>query len=126
MTLSIKMASIHVTDPAAAHAFYTGVLGLETLMAMPEYNLFIVKAPGQTTGLLLEPSDNPIAAAYMTGIYGEGHAAITLGTDDLDAEIARLADAGVAFRGEKVADPSGSWILVEDTVGNLVQLHQGA
>lgn len=126
MTLSIKMASIHVTDPAAAHAFYTGVLGLETLMAVPEHGLFIVNAAGQSTGLLLEPSDNPVAAAYRSGVYDQGLAAITLGTEDLDAEIARLADAGVEFRGEKVVDPSGSWILLEDGVGNLVQLHQDA
>ncbi|SCZ52853.1 hypothetical protein SAMN02799638_01058 [Arthrobacter sp. UNCCL28] len=34
------MCSIHVKDPAAAHVFYTETLGFETLMAMPEYNLY--------------------------------------------------------------------------------------
>lgn len=45
-TMRLKMCSIHVKDPAAAHEFYTGVLGFETLMAMPEYNLYIVKDAG--------------------------------------------------------------------------------
>jgi catechol 2,3-dioxygenase-like lactoylglutathione lyase family enzyme len=56
------MCSIHVTDPAAAHTFYTGTLGFETLMAMPEHNLYIIKDPGaddSSVGLLLEPSDIP-------------------------------------------------------------------
>src|SRR6476620_4622083 len=58
--MRLKMCSIHVKDPASAHEFYTGTLGFETLMAMPEYNLFIVKDPDGAggAGLLLEPSDN--------------------------------------------------------------------
>jgi catechol 2,3-dioxygenase-like lactoylglutathione lyase family enzyme len=44
--MRLKMCSIHVKDPAAAHVFYTETLGFETLMAMPEYNLFIIKDPG--------------------------------------------------------------------------------
>lgn len=47
--MRIKMCSIHVQDPAAAHAFYTGTLGFDTLMAMPEYNLFIIKDRGPVT-----------------------------------------------------------------------------
>ena len=43
--MRLKMCSIHVKDPASAHEFYTGILGFETLMAMPEHNLFIVKDP---------------------------------------------------------------------------------
>lgn len=60
-SMRIKMCSIHVKDPATAHAFYTGTLGFDTLMAMPEYNLYIIKDPGasdNSAGLLLEPSDN--------------------------------------------------------------------
>ena len=59
--MRLKMCSIHVKDPASAHEFYTGTLGFETLMAMPEHNLFIIKdADGAGgAGLLLEPSDKP-------------------------------------------------------------------
>jgi catechol 2,3-dioxygenase-like lactoylglutathione lyase family enzyme len=121
------MCSIHVQDPAAAHAFYTGTLGFETLMAMPEYNLFIIKDPGVdagSVGLLLEPSDNPIGADYMNALHDAGIAAITFGVPDLQAEYNRLVAAGVTFQGEPSQDPSGISAVFDDGCGNFVQLHQ--
>ncbi|MET3165115.1 UNVERIFIED_ORG: catechol 2,3-dioxygenase-like lactoylglutathione lyase family enzyme [Arthrobacter sp. UYEF10] len=101
--MRLKMCSIHVQDPAAAHTFYTGTLGFETLMAMPEYNLFIIEDPGAdagSVGLLLEPSDNPIGANYMNALHEAGIAAITFGVPDVQAEYSRLLAAGVTFKGE--------------------------
>ena len=131
------MCSIHVKDPAAAHSFYTGTLGFETLMAMPEYNLFIIKDPGSQgssspndgaaggdVGLLLEPSDNPIAAADMTGLYESGLPAIVFGVPDVRAEHDRLTAAGVRFQGEPSEDPSGISAVFDDGCGNYIQLHQ--
>jgi catechol 2,3-dioxygenase-like lactoylglutathione lyase family enzyme len=126
-TMRLKMCSIHVQDPAAAHTFYTGTLGFETLMAMPEYNLFIIKDPGadqSSVGLLLEPSDNPIAADYMNGLYKAGMPAIVFGVPDVQAEYERLTKAGVSFRGEPAEDPSGISALFDDGCGNFIQLHQ--
>lgn len=120
------MCSIHVTDPAHAYRFYTDVLGFDTLMAIPEHHLFVVRAPGQDVGLLLEPSDNPLARAYRSGLYEQKIPVIVFGTDDIDHEIERLRAAGVAFVGEKFSDASGSHINFDDTVGNLVQLHEAA
>ena len=90
--MRLKMCSIHVKDPAAAHEFYTGILGFETLMAMPEHNLYIVKDPGggASAGLLLEPSDNPIGAAYMNACHDAGLPAIVFGVPDVRAEYERL------------------------------------
>lgn len=135
--MRLKMCSIHVKDPAAAHAFYTETLGFETLMAMPEYNLYIVKDPGSqvsgqpangaagsNVGLLLEPSDNPIAAAYMKGLYQSGLPAIVFGVPDVRAEHERLTAAGVRFQGEPSEDPSGISAVFDDGCGNYIQLHQ--
>jgi predicted enzyme related to lactoylglutathione lyase len=125
--MRIKMCSIHVQNPAEAFKFYTEILGFEELMAMPEHQLFIVKSPdeGQGTGLLLEPSDNPIGEAYMKGVYDAGMAAIVFGVPDVQAEYQRLAAKGVKFTGEPESDPSGSMSAVfDDTCGNLIQLHQ--
>ncbi|WP_458780373.1 VOC family protein [Arthrobacter sp. D3-16] len=125
--MRLKMCSIHVQDPAAAHTFYTGTLGFETLMAMPEYNLFIIKDPGaeqSSVGLLLEPSDNPIAADYMNGLYQAGMPAIVFGVPDVQAEYERLTKAGVSFRGEPAEDPSGISAVFDDGCGNFIQLHQ--
>ena len=125
--MRIKMCSIHVQNPAEAFKFYTETLGFDELMAMPEHQLFIVKSPdeGQGTGLLLEPSDNPIGEAYMKGVYDAGMAAIVFGVPDVQAEYERLTAKGVKFTSEPEADPSGSMSAVfDDTCGNLIQLHQ--
>ena len=45
---------------------------------------------------------------------------------DLDAEIARLAAAGVSFRNEVVTGPGGAQVLALDPSGNLVELFQPA
>lgn len=121
------MCSIHVQDPAAAHAFYTETLGFDTLMAMPEYNLYIIKDPGagdNTAGLLLEPSDNPIGATYMNAVHEAGLPAIVFGVPDVQAEYDRLVAAGVKFKGEPSEDPSGISAVFDDGCGNYVQLHQ--
>jgi predicted enzyme related to lactoylglutathione lyase len=123
----MKMCSIHVTDPATAHAFYTGTLGFETLMAMPEHNLFIIKDAGaddSSVGLLLEPSDNPIGADYMNAVHDAGMPAIVFGVPDVQAEYERLVAAGVTFTGEPTENPYGITAVFEDGCGNLVQLHQ--
>ena len=124
--MRLKMCSIHVQDPAAAHAFYTGTLGFDTLMAMPEYNLFIVKDPDGAggAGLLLEPSDNPIGAAYMNGLHDAGIPAIVFGVPDVRAEYDRLAAKGVMFQGEPSEGPGGTSVVLDDGCGNFVQLHQ--
>ncbi|HYH77973.1 MAG TPA: VOC family protein [Arthrobacter sp.] len=125
--MRLKMCSIHVKDPAAAHTFYTQTLGFETLMAMPEHNLFIIKDPGAdagSVGLLLEPSDNPIGANYMNAVHDAGLPAIVLGVPDVQAEYNRLIEVGVTFQGEPSEDPSGISAVFDDGCGNFVQLHQ--
>jgi predicted enzyme related to lactoylglutathione lyase len=123
--MRIKMCSIHVTDPASAHAFYTETLGFDTLMAMPEGNLFIVTSPDSGgVGLLLEPSDNPIGETYRTSVYDAGMPAIVLGSPDVRADYERLTAAGVVFRGEPTEDPYGVSAVFDDQHGNFIQLHQ--
>lgn len=124
--MKIHMSSIHVTDPAHAYRFYTDVLGFETTFSMPEHDLYVVNGPGQDVGLLLEPSDNPFAQAWRTAQREQNLPVIVLRTEDLEADIRRLTDAGVQFVGERFSDPSGTFINFDDSVGNLVQLHQPA
>lgn len=126
--MRLKMCSIHVKDPAAASEFYTGILGFESLMALPEHNLYIVKDPagsgGGSVGLLLEPSDNPIGAAYMNGLHDAGIPAIVFGVSDVRAEYERLTAQGVMFQGEPSEGPGGTSAVMDDGCGNFVQLHQ--
>ncbi|MET4060532.1 catechol 2,3-dioxygenase-like lactoylglutathione lyase family enzyme [Arthrobacter sp. UYP6] len=124
--MRVKMSSIHVIDPAAAFDFYTGTLGFEPLMVMPEYNLFIVQAPNipDGPGLLLEPSDNPVAEAYRTGVYDLGLPAVVLGVEDMAAEMERLSALGVRFTGPPATDAMGTQAVFDDGCGNYIQLHQ--
>jgi catechol 2,3-dioxygenase-like lactoylglutathione lyase family enzyme len=126
--MRLKMCSIHVKDPAAAFEFYTGILGFESLLVMPEQNLYIVKDPAGSgagsAGLLLEPSDNPIGAAYMNGLHDAGIPAIVFGVPDVRAEYERLTAKGVMFQAEPSEGPGGISAVLDDGCGNFVQLHQ--
>ncbi|MGH9231425.1 MAG: VOC family protein [Acidimicrobiales bacterium] len=51
---------------------------------------------------------------------------IHLLVDDIDAEVARLRQAGLSFRNDIVTGPGGSQILLEDPTGNVVELFQPA
>jgi catechol 2,3-dioxygenase-like lactoylglutathione lyase family enzyme len=55
-----------------------------------------------------------------------GQNRIHLVAGDLDAEITRLCDAGLAFRGDVIAGPGGRQILLADPAGNPVELFQPA
>ncbi|MET1154566.1 VOC family protein [Arthrobacter sp.] len=114
--MRIKMTSIHVTDPAPAFSFYTEVLGFQELVAMPELSLLIVQSAdtGDGAGLLREPGDSPIGAAYRQGVYDAGTAAIVFGTPDVQAEYQRLTDARVRFTGPPAPDHSGTLAAVFD------------
>jgi len=46
--------------------------------------------------------------------------------DDIDAEVARLSEAGTTFRNDIVSGPGGKQILLEDPSGNVVELFQPA
>jgi len=119
------MCSIHVHDPAEAYEIYTGTLGFTGVLAVPDADLFIVAAPeSPDVGLLLEPSDNPVAESYRHTLYAEGLPAIVLGVRDVAAEHARLSGLGVSFRSEPVTDASGTSAMFDDGCGNYVQLHQ--
>lgn len=123
------MCSIHVTDPASAFTFYRETLGFAELMKVPEAGLFIVRSPFDLAGvgLLLEPSDNPVATAYMKGVHDLGLPIIVFGVPDVRAEHRRLTELGVQFVGEPEQDPMGTWTAVfDDKHGNYIQLHEDA
>ena len=114
-----------VDDVEAALAFYTEHLGFEPRMsAAPAFadvtrgNLrLLLSGPGSSAG-------RPMADGTKPGPGGWNR--IHLIVTDLDAEVARLRDAGVRFRNEVVVGPGGSQILLEDPSGNFVELFQPA
>ncbi|MGC5310737.1 VOC family protein [Micromonospora zamorensis] len=64
------------------------------------------------------------ARATPNDATSPGRNRIHLIVDDLDTEIDRLRDAGLAFRSELVSGPGGRQILLADPAGNLIELFQ--
>ncbi len=99
--MKIALTSVFVDDPTKAFEFYTQVLGLVERLYMPEAQLAIVVSPEDPggTGLLLEPSDNPIGKSYQEALYSQGLPAIVLGVEDVQKEYDRANKQRVGHTG---------------------------
>ncbi|ORT53936.1 VOC family protein [Streptomyces sp. CB03238] len=124
--IRIAMTSVYVDDEEKAHAFYTDVLGFETRtnLDLGEARFITVAAPGQDVELLLEPGDSPVAEEYRKGLREAGLPCIVLGVDDLGAEHERLSGLGVRFTQPPTGQGPVLTAVLDDTVGNLIQLAQ--
>ena len=114
-----------VDDVDEAIAFYTKMLGFETLTsAAPAFadvkrgNLRLLLAGPQSS------AGRPMPDGSKPGPGGWNR--IHFIVDDIDAEVARLRDAGATFRNDIVEGPGGKQILLQDPSGNIVELFQPA
>jgi catechol 2,3-dioxygenase-like lactoylglutathione lyase family enzyme len=128
--IKVAMTGVYVDDVPRAHAFYTDVLGFETRthLDLGDGTLFVtVGAPGGAQPdlqLLLEPGAGPIAEPYRRALYEAGIPAIVFSVDDIVAEYGRLRGLGVRFTHEPREQGPVIAAVLDDTVGNLVQLAQ--
>jgi catechol 2,3-dioxygenase-like lactoylglutathione lyase family enzyme len=113
-----------VDDVAEAVAFYCTHFGFRPGINSPAFadvtrdNLrLLLSGPASSAG-------RPMPDGTVPGPGGWNR--IHFVTADLDAEVARLRDAGVRFRNEVVSGPGGRQILVEDPSGNVIELFQPA
>ena len=114
-----------VDDVDAAVDFYTKLLDFELLSnASPAFadvkrgNLrLLVSGPTSSAGRPMPDGEKP-----GPGGWNRIHFIV----DDLDAEVARLRDAGAIFRNDVVQGPGGKQILLQDPAGNVVELFQPA
>ena len=114
-----------VDDVAAALDFYTRVLDFEVLNSFPP--AFADVARGNLRLLL----SGPTSSAGRAMADGEkpgpgGWNRIHLIVDDVEAEVARLREAGARFRNDIVSGPGGKQVLVVDPSGNFVELFEAA
>jgi catechol 2,3-dioxygenase-like lactoylglutathione lyase family enzyme len=125
MTEHAERASVRyvVDDVAAAVDFYTNHFGFELNMSAGGAFADVVRGP-----LRLLLSGPPSSGAKSTPDDHDhaGRNRVLLVVDDLDAEIARLTEAGLAFSSEVVSGPGGRQILVVDPANNLVELFEPA
>ena len=73
--------------------------------------------------LLLEPNGHP-AKACQDAIFADGIPATSFAVDYMQAEIARLRNAGVRIVQEPVEQFGSISAAIDDTVGNIIGLHQ--
>ncbi|GAB3910867.1 hypothetical protein GCM10028803_51080 [Larkinella knui] len=120
------MTGIFVNNPLEAFAFYTEVLGFANRMYVPEANLAIVVSPEDPdgTGLLLEPTDNPIGKNFQEALYKAGIPAIVFSSAAIQKEYERLKNRGVVFKKEPTKTDWGTETVFDDTCGNWIQLFQ--
>jgi catechol 2,3-dioxygenase-like lactoylglutathione lyase family enzyme len=113
-----------VDDVAAAVEFYTTHLGFTVLNQFPP---FADVQRGDLRLLLSGPESSagrPMPDGAVPGPGGWNR--IHLIVDDIEAEVARLRDAGAKFRNDIVKGPGGQQILLEDPSGNVVEIFQPA
>lgn len=125
MTAADQYASVRyvVNDVQAAIDFYTTHLGFTLNTSAAPAFADVVRAPLR---LLLSGPASSGARATPEDAASAGRNRIHLVVNDLDAEIAKLRDAGLSFRSDVVAGPGGRQILLADPAGNLIELFQPA
>jgi catechol 2,3-dioxygenase-like lactoylglutathione lyase family enzyme len=114
-----------VDDVESAVAFYTKFLDFEVLTSFAP--AFADVARGNLRLLLSGPTSSagrPMPDGTKPGPGGWNR--IHLVVDDIEAEVARLRDAGARFRNDVLQGPGGKQILLQDPSGNVVELFQPA
>ena len=126
--MKITLTSVMVDDQEKALRFYTEVLGFVKKTDLPagEFRWITVVSPEGPEGveLLLEPNSHPAAKAFQGAMLRDGIPLASFQSSDLYGECERLRRNGVVFRAEPANMGPVHVALIEDTVGNLIQLHQ--
>ena len=126
--MKIKLTSVYVNDQDKALHFYTEVLGFvkKADYSNGPYRWLTVASAEEPEGteLQLALDDNPPARAFQQALFQQSQPAATFFTDNLPADHERMAASGAAFT-MPPTDVKYAWIaMVNDTVGNLIQITQ--
>jgi catechol 2,3-dioxygenase-like lactoylglutathione lyase family enzyme len=112
----IQLISLPVSDQDRARDFYVNTLGLELVRDNPmgpEQRWVEVAPAGSPTGITLVTWFPSMAPGSSKGLV--------LQTSDVDGDIARLKEAGVAVDGPQEA-PWGRFATLDDPDGNGIVL----
>jgi predicted enzyme related to lactoylglutathione lyase len=126
--MKIQLTSIFVGDQSKALSFYTEKLGFLKNHDFPagKYRWLTVVSPEDPKGvnLVLQPDDNPAASAFQKSLHEQGIPAAMFFVTDIHAEFSRLKLAGVHFTKEPHKVTGSTIAILDDTVGNLIQIAQ--
>ena len=112
-----------VDDVDAAIAFYTTHLGFTVgTRAAPAFAdvtrgdlRLLLSARTSSAGRQMPDGRLPVPGGWNR---------IQLIVDDIEAEVARLRAARVAFRNDVIKGPGGAQVLIEDPAGNAIEIFQ--
>ena len=126
--IKINVTSVPVNDQTKALDFYTRVLGFmkKTDVPVGEHRWLTVVSPEEQSGveLLLEPMAFEPAQVYQQALKEAGIPYTSFAVDDIEKEYQRLVELGVEFSmPPKEAGPVKIAVL-DDTVGNNIQIMQ--
>jgi catechol 2,3-dioxygenase-like lactoylglutathione lyase family enzyme len=126
--MKIQAFSVFVDDQQRALEFYTEKLGFRTAADIPlgEHRWLTVVDPAdpQGTQISLEPKDHPAVRPFTDALTEDGIPFCVFGVDDVHHEFERLSGAGVVFTQPPMDHGPVITAVLDDTVGNLVQLAQ--
>lgn len=127
--MRIAVTSIPVQDQAKALKFYTEKLGFIKKHDIPlgEASWLTVVSPEDVNGieLLLEPNaEYPAMKALKASLMNDGIPYTTFQVKDIYAEYERLKALGVEFTIEPSDVGTTIVAILDDTCGNLIQIHQ--
>jgi catechol 2,3-dioxygenase-like lactoylglutathione lyase family enzyme len=114
-----------VDDVDDAIAFYTKLLDFEVISSAAP--AFADVRRGNLRLLLSGPlssAGRPMADGTKPGPGGWNR--LHFHVEDIDAEVAKLREAGATFRNDVVEGPGGKQVLLVDPSGNFVELFQPA
>ncbi len=112
----IQLLSVPVTDQDRARDFYVGTLGFELMRddhMGPAQRWVQVRPPGAQTSITLVTWFDAMPAGSLKGLVLE--------TDDLDADLAVLAERGLKT-GDVQEAPWGRFVTFHDPDGNGIVL----
>ena len=126
--MKIAQAHLLVNDQDTAKAFYTEVLGLEveTDYAAGDFRWLSLRAPGPDGGasLVLGRAEGA-GLAYQQATRESGTPAFSLTLTGGTEEFERIRDRGATVVIEPTRQQHGGTdALIDDTVGNIICLHQ--
>ena len=126
--MKLEAVSIFVDDQQRAVDFYTQQLGFAVSADIPmgEHRWLTVVDPErpQGTQISLEPKGHPAVAPFTDALAADGIPFCVLGVADVRAEHERLTALGVTFTQPPTDMGPVIVAVLDDTVGNLLQLAQ--
>lgn len=127
--MRITITSVPIRDQDHALKFYTEKLGFIKKQDIPlgDARWLTVVSPENKEGveLLLEPNgDYPAMKALKSSLVADGIPYTTFEVDDIQVEYERLQSLGVDFTMEPTHMGDTIIAILDDTCGNLIQIHQ--